>query len=107
MGCKGSGDAKKTETSAADLDQRCERLGKACGDNDKHAEKVVTGCKQAMKEQVDKGCIDKAIAAYDCYEKELCGKTDKIWAVDDLRVLAERTGKCGAERDAVRACVGK
>ena len=104
IGCKGSGDANKGGT---DLGQRCERLGTACGDGDKHVQKLVDGCKQAMTAQADKGCTDKVNAAYDCYEKELCGKADKIWAYDDLRVLTERTGKCKAERDAVAACVGK
>jgi hypothetical protein len=102
---KGSDDTKKTaEPGPVDLNQRCEQLGKACGDNDKHSEKIVAGCKQA---QVDKACTDKSVAAYDCYEKEVCGKGDKIWAFEDLRVLADRGGKCVAERDAVAACVKK
>jgi hypothetical protein len=44
---------------------------------------------------------------YDCFEKELCGKTDKVWALDDLRVLADRKNKCVAERNAVAECPGK
>ena len=48
----------------------------------------------------------KAVAAYDCYEKQLCGKGDKVWALGDLRVLSERHGKCAAERDASHACAG-
>jgi hypothetical protein len=106
-GCKSSNDANKAPAGVAELTQRCERLGKACADNDKHAEKVVAGCQQAASAQADKGCTDKAIAAYDCYEKELCTKADKIWAFDDIRVLAYRSGKCVAERDAIAACLGK
>ena len=90
-----------------DLDQRCDKLAKTCGDNDKHVEKLADGCKQAAKEQTAKGCVDKVTALYDCYEKELCGKADKVWAIDDLRVLAERNNKCTAERDAARACAVK
>jgi len=106
-GCKSSSDAKKAPATATDPAQRCERLGKTCGDNDKHAEKIATGCKDALSDHGGKGCTDQELAAYDCYEKELCGKADKIWAVDDLRVLAERTKKCAAERDALAACLGK
>jgi hypothetical protein len=93
--------------ASADLDGRCERLAKACGDKDKHIEKIVDECKQAAKKQVDKGCADKANALYDCYDKELCGKADKVWALDDLRVLADRQNKCVAERNAIGECVLK
>jgi hypothetical protein len=89
-----------------DIVSRCDELGKACGDSDKHVQTIVAECKEAAKEQVVSGCAEKAIAAYDCYQKELCGKADKVWALDDLRVLSERHGKCAAERDASRACVG-
>jgi len=106
-GCKDKGDAAKAQASASDPNQRCERLGKACGDNDKHVEKIIEGCKQDAKEHVEKGCADKAIALYDCYEKELCGKADKVWTIDDLPVLADRNKKCVAERNAARTCVGK
>ncbi len=104
--CKDKGNAGKTG-GAGDLDKRCEQLAKACGDNDKHVEKIVEGCKQAAQAQVEKGCTDKAIAAYDCFEKELCGKADKVWAIDDLGVLAERNNKCVAEQKAVRECVAR
>ncbi len=97
----------KTQASAADLDKRCEELGKACGDNDKHVEKIIDECKQAAKRQVEKGCTDKALAAYSCYEKDVCGNGDKVWAVDDLRVLADRHSKCVAEGSASRECVEK
>ena len=98
MGCKGGSGA------AAALDKRCEQLAKACGDKDNHVAKIVEECKQAAKQQVEKGCADKATAVYDCYEKELCGGTDKVWALDDLRVLADRHKKCVAERTAGGDC---
>jgi len=101
--CKGT----KTQASAADLDKRCVQLGRACGDSDKHNEKIVKECKQAVTMQVEKGCAGEASAVYDCYEKQLCGKGDKVWAIDDLRVLADRESKCVAERNAGRECLGK
>lgn len=104
-GCKDSGDTGKTQTSA-DLMTRCEQLAKACGDTDKHVQKIVDECKQAAEVQAANGCAEKAIAAYDCYENELCGKGDKVWALNDLRVLSDRHGKCRAERDASRTCSG-
>ena len=36
--CKDKADVAKTPPSAADLDGLCDRLGKLCGDSDKHAE---------------------------------------------------------------------
>ncbi len=99
--CKGKGDTAKT---GGDLDQRCDQLAKTCGDTDKHVEKLAEGCKQAAADPKTKGCTDKVTALYDCYEKELCGKADKIWAVEDLRVLAERNNKCVVERKAVADC---
>jgi hypothetical protein len=89
------------------LDKRCEQLGRLCGDKDKHDEKIIVECKAAAKKQVEKACAEKATAVYDCYEKELCGKEDKVWALDDLRVLADRKNQCAAERTALRECVGK
>ena len=82
----------------------CEQLGKTCGDNDKHGEKITADCKAAPPKA---GCEDKTNALYGCYEKELCGKSDKVWALEDLRVLADRKSKCAAERAAVAECVGK
>ena len=102
-GCK---DKAKTG-GAADLDARCEQMAKACGDNDKHIEKLIEECKDTAKKQVEKGCADKAIAVYDCYQKEACGKGDRVWALEDLRVLADRQKQCVAERDALGQCVGK
>jgi len=90
-----------------DLEKRCDQLAKACGDADKHVSKIADECKAAAKKQTEKKCDAKAISAYDCYEKELCGKEDKVWALDDLRVLTDRHKKCVAERDAARDCVGK
>ena len=104
IACKGKADAPAAN---GDLDKRCDQLAKACGDNDKHAAKLVEECKQAAKKQTDKGCTAKAIAAYDCYEKDLCGKGDNVWTMDDLRVLTERHGKCVAERNASRECTDK
>ena len=102
--CKDKGDAAKTQASAVDFDARCAQLAKACGDNDKHVEKILEECKQVFKKQAEKGCTDKAIAVYDCYEKDLCGTVGKVWTLDDLRVLSERHGKCEAERNARLVC---
>lgn len=107
-GCgKDKADKGKTQAGSADIGTRCEELGKACGDSDKHVQKIVEECKEAAKEQVVSGCTEKAVAAYDCYQKNLCGQADKVWALEDLRVLSERHGKCAAERDASAACVAK
>ena len=105
--CVWAGCKDKAKGPTSELDQRCEKLGKTCGDNDKHVEKIVDECKQAAKKQVDKGCAAKVTAAYDCYEKELCGKTDKVWAIDDFRVLSGRKSKCVAEEKAASDCVGQ
>jgi len=109
LGCKDKDkdEGTKTQAAAPNLDPRCEQLAKTCGDADKHGAKLAENCKQAAKKQLDKVCGDKASALYDCYEKELCGKGDKVWTIDDLRVLAERHGKCAAEQAAVKACVGE
>jgi hypothetical protein len=111
--CKDSKDGKdkgavaKAPVTAADLDERCELLAKACGDKDKHVEKIIEACKQTAKKQVEKGCTEKAVAVNDCYVKDLCGGADKVWTFEDLRVLAERHNKCVAERAADRECVEK
>lgn len=107
--CKDKDDkgAAGGKTTAADLDRRCEELSMACGEKDKHVEKVLDGCKAAAKKQVEKGCIFQTIVAYDCYQKEVCGKNDKVWAIEDLAVLAERHKKCETERLAARACMDK
>jgi hypothetical protein len=108
----GKGDTGDPATTQAegptvDLDKRCVQLAKICGDKGKHVDKITADCKQTGKKQLEKGCADKMLAAYDCYEKDLCARTDKVWSIDDLGVLAERHGKCVAARDALRACVGK
>ena len=87
------------------LDKRCEQLAKACGAKDKHQAKIIEECKAAAKDQVEKGCREKVAAAYDCYEKEIC-EADKVWAMDDFRVLVDRHKKCVAERTASDACIG-
>lgn len=87
------------------LEQRCEQLGRACGDTDKHVEKIVVQCKQAAMKHAEKGCANEALAVYDCYERELCGKADVVWALDDLRVLAARQHECAPERKRMRACL--
>ena len=106
-GCKDKDGAGKTQGRALDLDARCRHLAAACGDKSKHIDKIESECKALVKMQVDKGCVEKANAAYLCFEKELCGKAEKVWAFDDLRVLGERQKKCATERDALAACVGK
>lgn len=105
-GCNDKGESGKAQGSA-DVMTRCEQLGKTCGDGDKHVQKIVAECKQAAEEQVANGCADEAIAVYDCYETELCGKGEKVWALNDLRVLSDRHKKCLAERKASQACGSK
>jgi hypothetical protein len=94
--CKGKGNVGLT----SNLDQRCEQLAKACGDTDRHVEKLLDGCKQAGAPS----CAGPLSALYTCYEKQLCGKGDRIWAFEDLRVLAERKNVCADESKAVTAC---
>jgi hypothetical protein len=105
--CKDKGNVATTKTSAAELDKRCELLAKACGDKGKHVEKILDECKQAAKKQVENGCADKAIAVYDCYVKDVCGNGEKVWAIEDVRVLAGRHAKCVAEQTASRECGAK
>jgi hypothetical protein len=101
--------AKGAQTAAPaspePLDKRCERLAKACGAKDKHQAKILEECTAAAKDQEEKGCREKVAAAYDCYEKELC-EANKVWGMDDFRVLGERHKKCVAERTASDACIG-
>jgi hypothetical protein len=94
-GCKGKGGEATAD--------RCDQLAKACGDNDKHVAKILEGCKAAAKPL----CADKLNALYDCYEKQVCGRGDRIWAFDDLGVLANRKTLCAAERKAATDCTGK
>ena len=104
---KGGGKTEGKKATMADLLARCDQLGKACGDNDKHAGDIIAECKQGAEKQLAGGCAESAMAAWDCYEGELCGKGDKVWALDDLRVLSERHGKCAIEREANLKCVGR
>jgi hypothetical protein len=108
-GCKD--DAKPADTPVAatagsGLEPRCDQLAKACGDNAKHTEKIAVECKQVAAKQWAKNCVSQASVVYDCYEKELCAKGDKVWALDDLRVLSDRHTRCVAERNLLRTCVG-
>ena len=86
---------------------RCEQMAKACGDKEKHVAKIVAECQRSGSTKTGTRCEAQAIAVYDCYEKQVCAGKDKVWALDDLRVLAERHEKCVAERDALRACALK
>ncbi len=104
---EGEGKDGAKEPTMAEVLARCDQLGKACGDSEKHTGDIIAECKQGANKQLAGGCGASALAAWDCYEKELCGKGDKVWALDDLRVLSERHEKCAAERDANAACVGK
>lgn len=103
-GCK---DKVKTGEASSELEKRCEQLAKACSPSDKKADKLLDECKAAAKQQAAKGCGAKVTAAYDCYEKEICGGTEKVWALDDFRVLTGRHNKCVAERDASHDCSEK
>lgn len=87
------------------LTARCDKLGKACGEEDKHKTKITEECKGAIKGQVDKGCADKVIAVYDCYEKDVCVKGERIWAFDDFRVLTTRNKKCVEQLKASNDCI--
>jgi hypothetical protein len=103
VACKGKGNDKDAKTPTVDLVKRCQQLAKACGDSEKHVSKIDSECTAAIKP----GCEAKAIAAYTCYEKELCGKGDKLWALGDFGVLAERHSKCVTERNALADCAPK
>lgn len=85
---------------------RCEQLAKACSD-EKHADELVEECVKAADKLGSRGCTASAVALYGCYEEKLCGKRDKVWTLDDLRVLAERHDVCDSERKALRTCVAK
>ncbi|HUS30088.1 MAG TPA: hypothetical protein VMZ53_16390 [Kofleriaceae bacterium] len=101
------GKDSKGGPSVADLEKRCDALSKACADTDKHVEKLGGECKAAAKTESERGCGDKAIALYNCYENAVCGTGDRVWALPDLKVLAERHKKCDAEQAALTACVDK
>ena len=107
--CKGKEDAPKAKAlTAADLDKRCEQLVKTCGETGAKGEKLLAECKQVAAVQAQKNCIASTIVAYDCFEKELCGPTDKrVWVMSDFSVLVERHTKCASERDTAQACASK
>ena len=107
VACKGKDDAAGTKPRATDFDKRCVQLAKVCGDKAKHVGKITDECKQAASQQALKGCTDKVIATYDCYERELCASGDKVWTMEDLGKLATRHKKCVVEQDASRACTSK
>ncbi len=96
--CKGNGGAAKS----GDLGTQCEELAKTCGDNEKHVAAILDGCKQAASAQ--QACAAKVTALYTCYETQLCGKSDRVWALQDFTVLAQRKGVCAAEQKAVTEC---
>lgn len=98
--------AKAAAKGVEQLTKRCEQLGKACGQQDKHKEDIAKACQEAAKSQAEKGCADQVVATYDCFEKELCTGDERIWALDDFRVLAERHEKCVKEREASNKCMG-
>lgn len=108
VACDDKSDKKsvKAPPTAAELEARCDELGKSCGDTAKHTAKIVEQCKLAVPKQVEKGCTARAFTLYDCYGGQLCGQTEKIWTLDDLGVLAERKNACAAERTALTECVG-
>ena len=105
VGCNDKAPTSKMQV--ADVNRACEQLGMICGDKDKHIDKLVEGCTQNAAKQVERGCAEKAIALYDCYQKQLCTGKEKVWALEDLRVLGERHKKCVTEHTALTECVGK
>jgi hypothetical protein len=102
--CKGGG---KGGAGSPELDKRCDAIAKACADTDKHVEKLGGECKDTAKTQTQKGCGDLAIALYNCYENAVCGTGDKVWALPDLKVLADRHKKCESEQTALTTCMSK
>jgi hypothetical protein len=88
-----------------DLRAHCEQMAKTCSDSDKHIAALADECAASLGQA--SRCTAEGIAIYDCYQKELCGKSEKVWALEDLRKLADRHGVCNAERDALRACATK
>jgi hypothetical protein len=103
-GC-GKGDGKAG--AGTDLDKRCEALAKACADTDKHIAQLGDECKADAKKQTTKGCNDLAMALHNCYENAVCGTGDKVWAMPDLKVLADRHKKCAPEQKALTDCMSK
>jgi hypothetical protein len=98
--------AAKSPSTGVDLDQRCDQLANACGDQAKHVDKIAAECKQLATKLAAKNCTGAAAALLDCYGA-LCGGSDRVWSLDDLRVLATRHVKCVDERAAALACEDK
>lgn len=96
--------AKAVEQATKKMNERCEQLGQTCGQKDKHKETIAKECKEAAKKHVATGCVTQGVAMYDCYEKKLCTKDERIWALDDFRVLAKRVKQCVDERVALQKC---
>jgi len=94
--------SKPRATSSTDLGAMCDQLAKGCGDNEKHVTAIADGCKQAATKQG--ACAAQVGALYDCYQTQLCGKSDRVWAYEDLAVLAQRKSVCAAEQKAVTEC---
>lgn len=101
------GKDKKEQAAAADLEARCALLAKACGEKDKHVERITEECKGNSKPPSEKGCAAQAMSLYDCWEKDVCGGKDKVWSLDDLKVLAQRNKKCEAQAKALEDCTTK
>jgi hypothetical protein len=101
----GCGKDKTDKATPVDLDTHCETMALSCGDKDKHIQKITTECKESIKVITDKGCAPAADALYSCYEKQVCSGKDRVWTLDDLRVLAGRHSKCVVEQMAVTDCV--
>ncbi len=104
-------DTPKDATKAAPpepvpLPTQCERLGHACGDTAKHITAVIAQCKDGVADLTAKKCDAQANKLYECYAAKVCGKNAKIWALEDLRVLAQRHHQCAAEATALQSCVG-
>lgn len=99
--CKGNGGNGST-AKPGDLASRCEELAKTCGDNEKHIAAIADSCKQAA--QTQQACTAQVNALYTCYQSQLCGKTDRVWAYDDFSVLAQRKNACATELKAVHEC---
>jgi serine/threonine-protein kinase len=112
----GGGGSKKSAPVAAtnkpaaakpvDLPTQCERLGYACGDTAKHITAVIEQCKRGAADLATKKCVAQANKLYECYQAKVCGKDAKIWALEDLRVLAQRHHACAAEATALQTCAG-
>ena len=103
--CFAIGCGKEKAAKPVDLASHCETMAMACGDKDKHIQKITAECKEAVKPMTDKGCADAANTLYTCYESQVCSGKDRVWTLDDLRVLAGRHSKCVVEHMALTECI--